>query len=158
MSTLNFVITKRNIYNRIFATSAYTTRAREATGMPQSISESMLLTTDEKRIIDPLIENSINEIFSFIACYHPATSIDYSTDDNDGAYIFNIKAPANYPAGNEGKLAKSIESYVTNRTLQDWYTCMKPDEASLVAAKTQNDITTLQSLLTQRGKPQIMEE
>ena len=158
MSTLNFVITKRNIYNRIFATSAYTTRAREATGMPQSISGNMLLTADEKRIIDPLIENSINEIFSFIVCYHPGTSIDYSTDDNDGAYMFNIKTPANYPAGNEGKLAKSIESYVTNRTLQDWYTCMKPDEASLVAAKTQNDITTLQSLLTQREKPQIMEE
>lgn len=155
MSTLNFVITKKNIYNRIFATSAYTTRAREATGMPQSISESMLLTTDEKRIIDPLIENSINEIFSFIACYHPATSIE---DDNGGAYIFNIKAPANYPAGNEGKLTKCIENYVANRTLQDWYTCMKPDEASLVAAKTQNDITTLQSLLTQREKPQIMEE
>ena len=155
MSTLNFVITKKNIYNRIFATSAYTTRAREATGMPQSISESMLLTTDEKRIIDPLIENSINEIFSFIACYHPATSIE---DDNGEGYMFNIKAPANYPAGNEGKLTKCIESYVTNRTLQDWYTCMKPDEASLVAAKTQNDITTLQSLLTQREKPQIMEE
>lgn len=155
MSTLNFVITKKNIYNIIFATSAYTTRAREATGMPQSISESMLLTADEKRIIDPLIENSINEIFSFIACYHPATSIE---DDNGEGYMFNIKTPANYPAGNEGKLAKSIESYVANRTLQDWYTCMKPDEASLVAAKTQNDITTLQSLLTQRGKPQIMEE
>ena len=155
MSTLNFVITKKNIYNRIFATSAYTTRAREATGMPQSISESMLLTTDEKRIIDPLIENSINEIFSFIACYHPATSIE---DDNGEGYMFNIKAPANYPAGNEGKLTKCIESYVTNRTLQDWYTCMKPDEASLVAAKTQNDITTLQSFLTQREKPQIMEE
>ena len=155
MSTLNFVITKKNIYNRIFATSAYTTRAREAIGTPPGVSGNMLLTADEKRIIDPLIENSINEIFSFIVCYHPGTSIE---DDNGEAFMFNIKAPANYPAGNEGKLTKCIESYVANRTLQDWYTCMKPDEASLVAAKTQNDITTLQSLLTQREKPQIMEE
>ena len=67
--------------------------------------------------------------------------------------MFNIKVPESYPTGNEEKLGKCIESYITNHTLQNWYTGIKPDEAGINAVKTQNDATIIQQLLTQREKP-----
>ena len=47
----------------------------------------------------------------------------------------------------------SVESYIANRTLQNWYTDIKPDEASISAAKAQNDVMTIHTMLTQRTRP-----
>ena len=155
MNTIRFTITRENVYNRVFATSAYTTRARETMGIPSGITERMLLTADDKHIIDPMIDSSVNEIASEIVRYHPGSCVEFTKESDAEGYQFCINAPANYPAGNAGKLAGSIESYIANRTLQNWYISIKPDEANIAAVKAQNDAMTIQSMLTQRTKPAI---
>ena len=153
MNTVNFVTNRNNVYNKVFATSAYTARAREKTGMPPEIIERMTITADDKLVIDPIIENCINEISTYITRYHPNSSVDFITDEHEGHYLFNIVVPDNYPIGNEDKFEKSVENYITNRTMQEWYSIIKPDEANIPAAKAQSDILTIQTLLTQRKKP-----
>ena len=149
MNTMEFHITREEIGKRIFATSAYTARAREALGTPPAITERMQATADDMALLNPIIDNCASEVFTFIVRYHPGSNLEFS---NDG-YRFNINTPANYPADNGSKLAQVIESYIVNRTLQEWYTNVKPDEAAITATKTQNDAATIHSLLTQRKKP-----
>ena len=55
MEPIKIVITKESIYKHIFATSAHMTRSREAMGIPASIGERMLVTADEKEMLDPHI-------------------------------------------------------------------------------------------------------
>ena len=153
MKSVKFVITKEELYGRIFAISAYTTRAREAMGVPHNATERMILTADDKKFIDPFIADSVNEIFTHIIRYHPDSCVDFTLDEYGGYYMFNIKVPESYPTGNEERLGKCIESYMTNHTLQNWYTGIKPDEAGINAVKTQNDAAIIQQLLTQREKP-----
>ena len=153
MNTIRIVITKEDIYGRLFATSAYTARAREAMGVPQSIVERMLLTPDDKEIIVPMIENSVNEIFTDISRYHQESSVTFTNAEDTERYLFNINTPDNYPSENGEKLRQSVESYIVNRTLQNWYTDIKPDEAAIIAAKTQNDAANIRMLLIQRRKP-----
>lgn len=155
MSQTTFQIDIQNIYKHIFATSAYTARARQAMGIPQEITERMLLTADDKEIISPLIENSVNEIFTDIERYHPGSSVTFGQDGADEVYTFNIDTPTNYPAGNGERLGRSIVSYIANRTLQSWYTDIKPDEAGIASTKAQNDAALIQMLLTQRAKPSV---
>ncbi len=153
MSTIKIVITKGNIYDRIFSTSAYTARARETLGLPDGIVERMQLTADDRHVIDPMIDSSADEIYGEITRYHPGSSVELTEYENGINYEFSIPVPFNYPTGNSDKLARSIESYIANRTLQNWYTGIKPDEANIAAAKAQNDAITIQTMLTQRIKP-----
>lgn len=149
MNTMEFHITREEIGKRIFATSAYTARAREALGTPPAITERMQATADDTALLNPIIDNCASEVFTVIVRYHPGSNLEFS---NDG-YRFNNNTPANYPADNGSKLAQVIESYIVNRTLQEWYTNVKPDEAAITATKTQNDAATIHSLLTQRKRP-----
>ena len=153
MYTINFSITREHIYNGVFATSAHTARAREAMGIPVDITGRMLLTADDKHVIAPLIDNSVNEVSCDIVRHHPGSSVEFNRNGNDGEYLFNITVPMNYPTGNAGMLATIIGDYILNRTLQSWYTDIKPDEANAAATKAQNDAGTIQALLTQRIKP-----
>ena len=153
MNTIRFTITRENIHDKVFATSAYTARARETMGIPPGITERMLLTADDKRIIDPMIDGSVNEIAEEIARYHPGSSVGFNGEGDEAGYQFSIATPANYPADNADKLAVSIGSYIANRTLQNWYTGIKPDEANIFAIKAQNDAMIIQAMLTQRTKP-----
>ena len=146
-------ITRAELCDRIFAATAYTARAREAMGTPPTITERMLATADDNAILCTLIENSVNEIHSEIARYHPGSTAEFSEDESGGHYIFNIKVPANYPTGNGRKLQQSIGSNIAGRVLQEWYASVKPDEVAMTAARIQNDTMTLQALLTQRTKP-----
>ena len=153
MNEIIFIITREDIYKRIFASSAYTARAREAMGVPQSIVERMLLTPDDKEIIVPMIENSVNEVLTDISRYHQESSVTFTNAEDTERYLFNINTPDNYPSENGEKLRQSVESYIVNRTLQNWYTDIKPDEAAIIAAKTQNDAANIRMLLIQRRKP-----
>ena len=153
MKTVNFTITRENIDKRIFATSAYTARAREAMGIPPSVVERMVVTADDKEMVDPLTNNAINEVFAYITRYFTNSSVNFTQESPSGYYTFNIGVPENFPSGNAEKLQQSIESYIANRILQSWYTGIKPDEASIIALQTQSDATTIQTLLTQREKP-----
>ena len=154
MNTVEFYITKEMIGKRIFATSAYTARARESLGTLPAITERMLATADDTAVLNPLIDDSINEVFTFIVRYLPESIVEFC---NDG-YRFAIKAPENFPADNGGKLKQCIESYIADRALQEWYANVKPDEAAITSARTQNEAATLQALLTQRVKPTRQEE
>lgn len=151
MISTRFVITKESICKRVFAASAHMVRASESMGIPFGLGERMLITADEQKMIEPLIDNSVNNVFCNIESYHPGSSIEYS----DNAYMFIIKTPDNYPAENGKKLRIAIESYITNHTLQNWYTNIKSDEASIIAVQAQNDATTMRQLLMQRTKPHI---
>ena len=151
MSSTRFVITKESLHKRVFAASAYIVRARESMGVPPAVSERMLITADELKMIEPLIENCVNNIFCRIERYHRGSTVEPS----DTAYMFYINTPDNYPVENGKKLKTAIESYIVNHTLQNWYTSMKPEEASIIAVQTQNDAATIQQLLVQRTKPSI---
>ena len=153
MKTIKFIIIKGNIHDKVFATNAYTARAREAMGIPTGIIERMQLSADDKHIIDPMIDSSVNEITSEIVRYHPRSSVEFTENENGVNYEFNVAVPVNYPTGNADRLAMSVESYIANRTLQNWYTDIKPDEASISAAKAQNDVMTIHTMLTQRTRP-----
>ncbi|MBO5865143.1 MAG: hypothetical protein J6Q73_03735 [Bacteroidaceae bacterium] len=153
MSQTTFQISVENVLNRIFASSAYTARSREAMGIPAELTSRMLLTADDKNILAPLIENSVNEIFTDTARYHPGSSVTFKEDKSDGYYAFNINTPTNYPSNNKDRLSQAVESYIANRTLQGWYTDIKPDEAAIAATKAQNDAVVIQMLLVQRHKP-----
>ena len=149
MKPITFVITREDVYGHILATSAHVTRSREAMGTPTSIGESMLITTDEKEMLDPHIRNSVNNVFCDIVRYHPGSNVETTQEE----FKFTINTPSNYPDENGEKLKESIESYIANRTLQSWYTDVKPDEAAITATKTKNEAETLHALLTQREKP-----
>ncbi len=151
MNPTIFTITKEDLHKRVFAASAYLVRSRESMGIPPGIGERMLITADESDMIEPLIDNSINNVSCSIERYHPGSSIVNSGD----AYQFSICTPVNYPAENGQKLKAAIENYITNHTLQNWYTAIKPDEASIIAVQAQNDTITIQQLLAQRTKPSI---
>ena len=151
MIATKFLITRERLYKRIFAASAYMVRAREAMGIPPAIGERMVITEDDRKMIDPLIENSVNNVFCSIERYHRGSTVEYT----DNSYTFYINVPNNYPAENGKKLKTAVESYIVNHTLQNWYANMKPDEASIIAAQTQNDTVTIQQLLMQRTKPSI---
>ena len=153
MKTVNFTITRESVDERVFATSAYTARAREAMGIPPAVSECMVVTADNKKMMDPLTDNAVNEVLTYIARYFENSSVNFTPDSSGGCYTFNIGAPDNFPSGNGEKLQQSIGSYIANRILQSWYTGIKPDEASIIALQTQNDAATIQMLLAQREKP-----
>lgn len=149
MNTSRFAITKESLCKRIFAASAYMVRARESMGVPPAVGERMLITEDEQKMIEPLIDNGVNNIFCSIERYHPGSSVE----NTDKAYTLYVNAPSNYPAENWKKLRTAIESYIVNHTLQSWYASTKPDEASIIAVQAQNVATTIQQLLVQRTKP-----
>lgn len=149
MKTIEFEIRRESIEKRIFTTSAYTARAREAMGTPATITEMMTVTADDMPLLHTLMDDSVNEVITLVSHYHPGSNVEFL---NDG-YSFTIKTPENFPADNGSKLEQSIGSYIAGRTLQSWYTDVKPDEAAITAAKIQNDAATLHSLLTQREKP-----
>ena len=153
MKTVKFVITREDVYKRIFTTSAYTARAREAMGIPAAVAERMLITADDKEAVDPLIDNGMNAVLADIVRYHPGSSMEFTQDGYGGYYMFHMKSAESYPTGNEEMLTQSIGSYVANRTLQNWYADIKPDEAAMTAAKMQNDAATIHLLLTRREKP-----
>lgn len=153
MNTVTFLITRENIYNRIYAASAYIVRAREAMGVPAGMGERMLITADDKRAFAPLMDDSVNEIFAEIAHYHPGSHVISTTDNDENGYRFAVRVPPNFPSANKDKLPHCIESYITDRTLQSWYTVIRPEEATVIATRTQNDAVILQTLLTQREKP-----
>lgn len=151
MEPIKIVITKESVYRHIFATSAHMTRSREAMGIPASIGEHMLVTADKKEMLDPHITNSVNNVYCDIVRYHPGSSVGLVQDE----FQFSINAPSNYPAGNGNRLKECIESYIANRTLQSWYTSIKPDEASIAAVLAQNDAASIGQLLVQRTKPTV---
>ena len=86
MTTIEFHITKEEIGKRIFATSAYTARAREAMGTPPSVTERMQATADDTALLAPIMDYSASEVFTVIVRYHPGSSMELI---NDG-YLFNI--------------------------------------------------------------------
>ena len=94
MSTIKIVITKGNIYDRIFSTSAYTARARETLGLPDGIVERMQLTADDRHVIDPMIDSSADEIYGEITRYHPGSSVELTEYENGINYEFSITLPA----------------------------------------------------------------
>ena len=151
MESITFVITKEDVNRHIYATSAHMTRSREAMGIPSSIGEGMLITADKHEMIGPHIRNSVNNVFCDIVRYHPGSNIEITQE----GYKFTINTPSNYPTENGEKLKDCIGSYIANRTLQSWYTNIKPDEASITATLVQNDAATIQQLLMQRTKPCI---
>lgn len=149
MKTIEFKITIESIGKRIFATSAYAAHAREAMGTPATITERMTVTADDMPLLHTLMDDSVNEVITLVSHYHPGSNVEFL---NDG-YSFSIKTPENFPADNGSKLEQSIGSYIAGRTLQSWYTDVKPDEAAITATKTKNEAVTLHALLTQREKP-----
>ena len=149
MKTIEFYMTREEIGKHIFTTSAYTARAREAMGTPHTITERMQATADDTALLAPIMDNSAREVTAFIVRYHPGSNVENS---NDG-YRFTIQVPENYPTGNADKLKPAIENYIVNSTLKEWYTNVKPDEATITATKTQNDVVTIEALLTQRERP-----
>lgn len=150
---MTFTITKKDIYERIFATSAYTSRSREAMGIPAGIIERMQATADEKKLIEPLIDSSVDDAYTHIVRYFPGSTSQFTGDTQDGKYTFYIPTPTEYPSGNSDRLKRCITSFIVNRTLQAWYTDVKPDEASIAATKVQSDAANIVQLLTQRTKP-----
>ena len=156
MNLITFSVRKKDVYERIFAISAYTVRAREAMGVPSENAERMLVTADDKQFLTPFIDNSISEIFTEIIHYHSNCSVGFCKDEKDedeDYYIFNLRTPANYAVSNQNKLEQRVRSFVANRTLQSWYSYINPNEASIIALNAQNDLATLQALLTHRSKP-----
>ena len=149
MKTIEFEIRRESIDKRIFTTSAYTARAREAMGTPPAIAERMTVTADDLPLLHPLMDDCVNEVVTIIAHYHPGSNVEFLDD----GYRFTIKVPENFPTDNDKNLKHSIESNIACRTLQSWYTDVKPDEAAITAAKIQNEAATLHSLLTQRERP-----
>ena len=112
-----------------------------------------IIEADDKRAIAPLMDDSVNEIFAEIAHYHPGSHVISTNDNDENGYRFAVRIPPNFPSANKDKLPHCIESYITDRTLQSWYTVIRPEEATVIATRTQNDAVTLQTLLTQREKP-----
>lgn len=153
MNKITFVITREELYKRIYTTSAHIVRARETMGIPSSICERMLITADEKQTVAPLVDDSVNEVIAEITLYHPGSYVDFTLNEEGGSYNFVLRVPNNFPSGNEEKLSHCIKSYIADRTLQSWYTIIKPDEAAIIATKAQNDAVTMRMLLTQREKP-----
>ena len=153
MSAMTFTITKEDIYDRLFATSAYASRSREAMGIPSDIIERMQATADEKKIIEPLIDSSVDDAYTHIARYFPGSTSQFTGDTQNGKYTFYIPTPTEYPSGNSDRLKRCITSFIVNRTLQAWYTDVKPDEASIAATKAQSDAANIVQLLTQRTRP-----
>ncbi len=149
MKTIEFKITIESIGKRVFATSAYTARAREAMGTPPAIAERMTVTADDTALLHPLMDDCVNEVVTIIEHYHPGSNVEFLDD----GYRFTIKVPENFPTDNDKNLKHSIESNIACRTLQSWYTDVKPDEAAITATKTKNEAVTLHALLTQREKP-----
>lgn len=155
MSTTTIAIHKNDICEHIYMVSACTARAREAIGLPNDIIERMIVTKDEMRKISNLIDQSANDLISIITHYYPNSTMQRKDDILGGYNIFNIETPPEYPSGNKETLRHYFESYITNRTLQKWYTDIKPDEANITATKVQNDTNNITNLLTQRTKPTI---
>ena len=149
MKTIEFYMTREEIGERIFATSAYTARAREAMGTPPAITERMQATADDTALLNPIMDNSASQVTAFIVHYHPGSNVEYSNDE----YRFTVQVPENYPAGNGDKLKQAIVNYIVNSTLKEWYTNVKPDEAAIMVTKTQNDAVAIEALLTQRERP-----
>ena len=151
MESITFVITKEDVNRHICATSAHMTRSREAMGIPANIGERMLVTADNKEMIEPHIRNSVNKVFCDVVRYHPGSSVEFTQD----GFKFCINVPSNYPSETGEKLKSCIESYIANSTLQSWYTSIKPDEANIAAILVQNDAATTRQLLVQRTKPTV---
>lgn len=156
MNLITFSITRKTVHERLFVTSANLVRVREAMGIPPEVCERLLITDDNKELIAPLLEDSISEIFTEIVRYHSNCTVGFFKDEkdkNEDYYIFNLRAPVNYPTSNQKKLEQRVQNFVNNRILQSWYTNIKPDEASTFALNAQNDIAVLQAMLAQRSSP-----
>ena len=137
------------------AESGYTATARSAAGIPEAMTQSMLITDDEKRVIDNWIRNSINEATFLIGRHLGRCSVNYLPDDgqNTAKYILSFPQPHNYPTDAIMQLGECIVELTTGNVQQQWCMTVKPDETSIPAFRVQQAQIRLKELLAIRSRP-----
>ncbi len=155
MEKKEICIDSASIYGKLFSESGYSSLARSAMGVQAALADVMLITEDEKRIIDTLIRSSINEVVHTIGRFLGSCSAKYCIENEDGKgeYRISFTAPYNYPDEQLPIMKECIEDLVFSRTLQQWYMTVKPDEAGITAVKTQDYAIQLRELLSKRKRP-----
>lgn len=154
MKNIIINIPVKDIVTPIYSNSAHAARSREAMGIPQALADAMVITADEQKTIEPLIEKSINEAATiagqyFTNCTHSIVSSGYETE----SISLILSVPTHYPNSCIERLKNCINEYIVDRTTQLWYLNVKPDEAAIVATKLQEQIANMKILLSMREKP-----
>lgn len=155
MKRIEIIVDSDSIYKRLFKESGYAVRSRSAMGMNATLADTVHITDDERETLGQWVRKSINEAVHGIYRYVGPCSVKYCMDTETGGerYVISVTAPHNYPTEHVALLETCISDLVFNRTMQQWYTTMKPDEASLMAANIQEDALLFRELLTQRERP-----
>ena len=155
MKKAEITISTGSIHSRLSAESGYTATARSASGIPETMTQRMLITDDERRVIDNWIRSSINEAAFLIGRHLGRCSVNYLPADGENAakYILSFPQPHNYPTEAIMQLGECIAELTTGNVQQQWCMTVKPDETSIPALRVQQAQTRLKELLVMRSRP-----
>ena len=158
MISTNLNISHEYICKRLFTQSGYTARSREAMGVPHSLCDTIAITGDDMRVINEYIATSARTAVSTISRYTSSCSLEICNKGNSNEidyYQIQFNLPDNFPELNIDQINKEVIDYIVAGTMQQWAMLMKPDEANIYAARTQNHLLQLRDILTMRNKPTI---
>lgn len=155
MEKIEIKINTDSLYTRLARESGLVARSRLALGVSDTVAEIMSLTEDEKEMAGNWIANSINETMHIMNRYLESCSVNINRDNSNHAveYVISVSIPHNFPHLQSIQLEMCIKELVTSRTLQQWYTTVKPDEANIAITSAQNHAGLLRGILTQRERP-----
>lgn len=156
MISTNFKISHEHICKRLFTQSGYAARSRETMGVPHSLCDNIAITGDDMRIINEYIATSARTAVSTISRYTSSCSLEICNKDNSNEidyYQIQFNLPDNFPELNIDQINKEVIDYIVAGSMQQWAMLMKPDEANIYAARTQNHLLQLRDILTVRNRP-----
>ena len=143
------------IHAKLLAESGYTTRSRQALGAPDEVTESMLMTDDEKRILESWVRSALNEAAHTIGQHFGQCSVKrLATDgEEDKRYIISFPRPHNYPVAAIEQLKECVTELAIATAQQQWSMTVKPDEANIAAVRVQQARALMKGILTMRTRP-----
>lgn len=151
MKRKNIEINHIKILERIYTHTYYTGESRKAAGAPPHFAARMQASNSDKAALTHHIRLALSEVATMLTRYLGLCTTKYHSDTQ--STIFTIETPLNYPHECMEAMGETIENYAVMRTLAEWLTQNKPDEAAAAAEEAQISTLHLRELMSTRKRP-----
>lgn len=151
MNTERIEIDYRNILQRIYTHTYYTGESRKTAGAPPHFAARIQASDSDKRALTHHIHLAIAEATKMLTRFLGICTTIH--DESTSQTNITIELPLNYPTECIRQIAVAIEDYATMRTIGEWMTQNKPDEATLAAEGAQMAAMRLRELMSIRKRP-----
>ena len=150
MSHQRISINNTQLLQRVCVHTYYTGEARKSSGLPPQLTAQLQASNSNRDILTQHINLSIAEATKMLTRYLGICTAQRTSPEET---TIDIETPVNYPAECVPQIKEAIEDYCIMRTLGQWLTQIKPDEANAAANEAQMAMMRLRELMCIRKRP-----